>query len=159
MYGILWEKYALHCSTWYTLIWIVQYKLYCLHLKLFNYLLLKYVSYCFVIVFEHYHLHIRFYQPFGLYVQKLQISLVNSNLLRLCPFNGSSLLRFKALDLEKQIIQGTLQDTVIIAWKIRHPTRDRNDWIARVELYQRAISPRDEWSTHEIVRFFFYSFP
>ena len=29
-----------------------------------------------------------------------------------------------------------VQDTIITAWTIRHPTRNRNDPIARAELYQ-----------------------
>jgi hypothetical protein len=49
-------------------------------------------------------------------------------------------------------------DTIIIAWIIRHPTRNRNDPIARAELYQLSYFPRAKWSMHEGVRCFFYSF-
>ncbi|TYH13437.1 hypothetical protein ES288_A06G139400v1 [Gossypium darwinii] len=42
---------------------------------------------------------------------------------------------------------------------IRHPTRNRNDPIARAELYQLSYIPRAKWSMHEGVRCFFYSFP
>ncbi len=52
-----------------------------------------------------------------------------------------------------------VQDTIITAWTIRHPTRNRNDPIARAELYQLSYIPRAEWSMHEVVRCFFYSFP
>ncbi|KAG4183298.1 hypothetical protein ERO13_A09G101180v2 [Gossypium hirsutum] len=34
-----------------------------------------------------------------------------------------------------------VQDTIIIAWTIRHPTRNRNDPIARAELYQLSYIP------------------
>jgi hypothetical protein len=34
-----------------------------------------------------------------------------------------------------------VQDTIIIAWIIRHPTRNRNDPIARAELYQLSYIP------------------
>ncbi|TYG53085.1 hypothetical protein ES288_D09G081100v1 [Gossypium darwinii] len=52
-----------------------------------------------------------------------------------------------------------VQDTIITAWTIRHPTHNRNDLIARVELYQLRYIPRAKWSIHEGVRCFFYSFP
>ncbi|KAK8640444.1 hypothetical protein V6N13_008197 [Hibiscus sabdariffa] len=52
-----------------------------------------------------------------------------------------------------------VQDTIITAWTIRHPTRNRNDPIARAELYQLSYIPRAKWSMHEGVRCFFYSFP
>nr|GLL25373.1 hypothetical protein Ahy_A03g013504 [Ipomoea trifida] len=52
-----------------------------------------------------------------------------------------------------------VQDTIITAWTIRHPTRNRNDPIARAELYQLSYIPRAKWSMHEVVRYFFYSFP
>ncbi|TYI98679.1 hypothetical protein E1A91_D01G232000v1, partial [Gossypium mustelinum] len=51
-----------------------------------------------------------------------------------------------------------VQDTIITAWTIRHPTRNRNDPIARAELYQLSYIPRAKWSMHEGVRCFFYSF-
>lgn len=35
-----------------------------------------------------------------------------------------------------------VQDTIITAWTIRHPTRNRNDPIARAELYQLSYIPR-----------------
>ncbi|KAI3663642.1 hypothetical protein L6452_45655 [Arctium lappa] len=34
-----------------------------------------------------------------------------------------------------------VQDTIITAWTIRHPTRNRNDPIARAELYQLSYIP------------------
>ncbi|GAB2294804.1 hypothetical protein Dimus_028998 [Dionaea muscipula] len=34
-----------------------------------------------------------------------------------------------------------VQDTIIAAWTIRHPTRNRNDPIARAELYQLSYIP------------------
>ena len=52
-----------------------------------------------------------------------------------------------------------VQDTIITACTIRHPTRNRNDPIARAELYQLSYIPRAKWSMHEGVRCFFYSFP
>jgi len=52
-----------------------------------------------------------------------------------------------------------VQDTIITAWTIRHPTRNRNDPIARAELYQLSYIPRAKWSMHEGVRSFLYSFP
>ncbi|KAK7376246.1 hypothetical protein VNO78_34832 [Psophocarpus tetragonolobus] len=52
-----------------------------------------------------------------------------------------------------------VQDTIITAWTIRHPTRNRNDPIARAELYQLSYIPRAEWSMHEGVKSVFYSFP
>ncbi|KAI9092974.1 hypothetical protein K1719_027497 [Acacia pycnantha] len=41
-----------------------------------------------------------------------------------------------------------VQDT-IITWTIRHPTRNRNDPIARAELYQLSYIPRAKWSMHD----------
>uniref|UniRef100_A0A8S0WSY2 Uncharacterized protein n=1 Tax=Spirodela intermedia TaxID=51605 RepID=A0A8S0WSY2_SPIIN len=35
-----------------------------------------------------------------------------------------------------------VQDTIITAWTIRHPTCNRNDPIARAELYQLSYIPR-----------------
>lgn len=52
-----------------------------------------------------------------------------------------------------------VQDTIITAWTIRHPTRNRNDPIARAELYQLSYIPRAKWSMHEGVKSVFYSFP
>ncbi|KAK8275922.1 hypothetical protein V6Z11_D10G167200 [Gossypium hirsutum] len=52
-----------------------------------------------------------------------------------------------------------VQDIIITAWTIRHPTCNRNNPIARVELYQLSYIPRAKWSMHEGVRCFFYSFP
>ncbi|KAK8633828.1 hypothetical protein V6N13_014663 [Hibiscus sabdariffa] len=52
-----------------------------------------------------------------------------------------------------------VQDTIITAWTIRHPTCNCNDPIARAELYQLSYIPRAKWSMHEGVRCFFYSFP
>nr|AFK45453.1 unknown [Medicago truncatula] len=53
-----------------------------------------------------------------------------------------------------------VQDTIITAWTIRHPTRNRNDPIARAELYQLSyIPPEPSWSMHEGVKSVFYSFP
>jgi len=37
-----------------------------------------------------------------------------------------------------------VQDTIITAWTIRHPTRNRNDPIARAELYQLSYIPPSE---------------
>jgi hypothetical protein len=37
-----------------------------------------------------------------------------------------------------------VQDTIITAWTIRHPTRNRNDPIARAELYQLSYIPPPE---------------
>ncbi|GLU24540.1 hypothetical protein SLE2022_404660 [Rubroshorea leprosula] len=51
-----------------------------------------------------------------------------------------------------------VQDTIITAWTIRHPTRNRNDPIARAELYQLSYIPRAKWSMHERVRCFFLLF-
>jgi len=34
-----------------------------------------------------------------------------------------------------------VQDTIITAWTIRHPTHNRNDPIARAELYQLSYIP------------------
>jgi hypothetical protein len=34
-----------------------------------------------------------------------------------------------------------VQDTIITVWTIRHPTRNRNDPIARAELYQLSYIP------------------
>ncbi|RYR67196.1 hypothetical protein Ahy_A03g013504 [Arachis hypogaea] len=51
-----------------------------------------------------------------------------------------------------------VQETIITAWTIRHPTRNRNDPIARVELYQLSyIPPRAKWSMHEGVSLLFFS--
>ena len=34
-----------------------------------------------------------------------------------------------------------VQETIITTWTIRHPTRNRNDPIARAELYQLSYIP------------------
>ena len=51
-----------------------------------------------------------------------------------------------------------VQDTIIIAWTIRHPTRNRNDPIARAELYQLSYIPSSQvehaWS--QMLLLFFY---
>ncbi|KAI4295052.1 hypothetical protein MLD38_040677 [Melastoma candidum] len=39
-----------------------------------------------------------------------------------------------------------VQDTIITAWTIRHPTSNRNDPIARAELCQLSYIPRAKWS-------------
>ncbi|KAJ7941329.1 Malic enzyme [Quillaja saponaria] len=53
-----------------------------------------------------------------------------------------------------------VQDTIITAWTIRHPTRNRNDPIARAELYQLSyIPPRPSGACMKESDCFFYSFP
>ena len=53
-----------------------------------------------------------------------------------------------------------VQDTIITARTIRHPTRNRNDPIARAELYQLSyIPPSQVESMHAGVKSVFYSFP
>ncbi|KAK8516958.1 hypothetical protein V6N12_032158 [Hibiscus sabdariffa] len=43
-----------------------------------------------------------------------------------------------------------VQDTIITAWTIRHPTRNRNDPIARAELYQLSYIPRAKDLAREV---------
>ncbi|KAL8508629.1 hypothetical protein ACS0TY_019032 [Phlomoides rotata] len=43
-----------------------------------------------------------------------------------------------------------VQATIITAWTIRHPTRNRNNPIARAKLYQLSYIPRAKWSMHEV---------
>ena len=52
-----------------------------------------------------------------------------------------------------------VQDTIITAWTIRHPTRNRNDPIARAELYQLSYIPpsRVEHAWRSQVSFLFFS--
>ncbi|KAL5057247.1 hypothetical protein RYX36_028851 [Vicia faba] len=45
------------------------------------------------------------------------------------------------LDRKKSEPPVQVQDTIITAWTIRHPTRNRNDPIARAELYQLSYIP------------------
>ncbi|KAL5057167.1 hypothetical protein RYX36_028771 [Vicia faba] len=54
-----------------------------------------------------------------------------------------------------------VQDTIITAWTIRHPTRNRNDPITRAELYQLSYIPPSqvEACIKESNPSFFYSFP
>ncbi|TYH49651.1 hypothetical protein ES332_D10G151600v1 [Gossypium tomentosum] len=44
--------------------------------------------------------------------------------------------------LRKSLPPVQVQDTIITSWTIRHPTRNRNDIIARAELYQLSYIPR-----------------
>jgi hypothetical protein len=48
-----------------------------------------------------------------------------------------------------------VQDTIITAWTIRHPTRNRNDPIARAELYQLSYIPRAKLERSQISLLFF----
>jgi len=51
-----------------------------------------------------------------------------------------------------------VQDTIITAWTIRHPTRNRNDPIARAELYQLSYIPPSQvehaWRSQMLLLFF-----
>jgi len=51
-----------------------------------------------------------------------------------------------------------VQDTIITAWTITHPTHNRNDPIVKAELYQLSYIPRAEWSMHEEVKSVFFLF-
>ncbi|AES99444.1 hypothetical protein MTR_5g080920 [Medicago truncatula] len=55
-------------------------------------------------------------------------------------FSGMFRSSFPLLRKSEPLVQ--VQDTIITAWIIRHPTRNRNDPIARVELYQLSYIPR-----------------
>jgi len=54
-----------------------------------------------------------------------------------------------------------VQDTIITAWTIRHPTRNRNDPIARAALYQLSYIPPSQvehaWRSQTLLRFLFFS--
>ena len=54
-------------------------------------------------------------------------------------FNGMFRSSFPLLRKSEPPVQ--VQDTIITAWTIRHPTRNRNDPIARAELYQLSYIP------------------
>ncbi|KAJ7941949.1 Malic enzyme [Quillaja saponaria] len=62
--------------------------------------------------------------------------------------------------LRKSKPTGSGTDTIITAWTIRHPTRNRNDPIARASSTKLSyIPPEPSGAMHEGVRCFFYSFP
>jgi len=54
-------------------------------------------------------------------------------------FNGMFRSSFPLLRKRDPPVQ--VQDTIITAWTIRHPTRNLNDPIARAELYQLSYIP------------------
>ncbi|KAK7297653.1 hypothetical protein VNO77_47974 [Canavalia gladiata] len=54
-------------------------------------------------------------------------------------FSGMFRSSFPLLRKSKPPVQ--VQDTILTAWTIRHPTRNRNDPIARAELYQLSYIP------------------
>jgi hypothetical protein len=49
-----------------------------------------------------------------------------------------------------------VQDTIITAWTIRQPTRNRNDPIARAELYQLSYIPPEPFMLFSVLARLFH---